>query len=153
MRRASLSYNSGVMGFLGVGVFELFLIFAIAVVVLGPDRIPEFAVQVARAVRFLRNFATDSTKELRSEFEELMSEYDDLREELRGLKKDMDKDTAAVSKDIESAQHDVRTATKEVDRTLAEAEPIIEPGGDIPPALSGDETADGHKPADLDGDR
>jgi len=151
--RASLSYNSGVMGFLGVGVFELFLIFAIAVVVLGPDRIPEFAVQVARAVRFLRNFATDSTKELRSEFEELMGEYDDLREELRGLRKDMDKDTSSVRKDIEGAQRDIRSATKEVDKALAEAEPIIEPGGDVPPALTDDEPADGQKPADLDGDR
>ncbi len=141
------------MGFLGVGVFELFLIFAIAVVVLGPERIPEFAVQVARAVRFLRNFATDSTKELRSEFEELMSEYGDLREELSDLRKVLDKDTSSLSKDIEGAQRDIRAATKEADKALAEAEPIIEPGGDIPPALTGDETADGQKPVDLDGDR
>ncbi|MCH8815570.1 MAG: hypothetical protein IH957_10860 [Chloroflexi bacterium] len=141
------------MGFLGVGVLELFLIIAIAVVVLGPERIPEFAVQVARAVRFLRNFATDSTKELRSEFEELMSDYDDLRDELRGLKNVMDKATSSVSKDIEGAQRDIRAATTAVDKALAEAKPIIEPGGDIPPAFSGDETADDQKPADLDGDQ
>lgn len=141
------------MGFMGVGVFELFLIFAIAVVVLGPERIPEVAVQVARAVRFLRNFATDSTKELRSEFEELMSEYDDLREELRGLRKVMDKDVASVSRDIEGTRRDIQAATRETDKALAEAEPIIEPGGDAPPTLTGDETADGPKPTDLDGDR
>jgi len=141
------------MGFLGVGVFELFLIFAIAVIVLGPDRIPEVAVQLARAVRFLRNFATDSTRELRSEFEELMSEYDDLREELAGLRKVLDKDASSFGKDIEGTQRDISVATKEVDKALAEAEPIIEPGGDNPPALTGDETVDGGKPADLDGDR
>ena len=127
--------------------------FFLAVVVLGPERIPEFAVQVARAVRFLRNFATDSTRELRSEFEELMSEYGDLREELRGLREVMDKTTSSVSKDIEGAQRDIRAATTAVDKALAEAEPIIEPGGDIPPALTGDETADDQKPASLDGDR
>ena len=141
------------MGFLGVGVFEMILIMAIAVVVLGPERIPEFAVQLARAYKFLRNFATDSTRELRSEFEDLMGEYEELREEMRGLRATVDKDVASVNQDLEGTQTQMRATKSEVDKALAEAGPIIEPGGDLPPTVGGDETDEKPKTTESDGDR
>jgi len=140
------------MGFLGVGVFEVFVILAIAVVVLGPERIPEFAVQLARAYKFLRNFATDSTRELRSEFEDLMGEYEELREEMRGLRATIDKDVSSVNQDLEGTHSEMRATTRDVDKALAEASPIIEPGGDVPPALDGDKTAEKPEPTGRDGD-
>jgi len=141
------------MGFLGVGVFEMIVILAIAVVVLGPERIPEFAVQLARAYKYLRNFATDSTKDLRSEFEDLMSEYEELREEMRGLRETMDKDVSSIDQDLEGTQSQIRATTRDVDKALAEAGPIIEPGGDLPPALDGDDTSEKPKETGADGDR
>ncbi len=42
------------MNFLGIGLPEIVLISLIAVVVLGPERFPEAAVQVARAIKCLR---------------------------------------------------------------------------------------------------
>ena len=141
------------MGFLGVGVFEMIVIMAIAVVVLGPERIPEVAVQMARAYKFLRNFATNSTRELRSEFEDLMGEYEELREEMRGLRATMDKDVSSVSEDLEGTQSQIRATKSAVDKALAEAGPIIEPGGDLPPSANGDETDEKPKPTGSDGGR
>ena len=58
------------------GLAELLVIFVVAVIVFGPDRLPEFARQAGRLVRQLRNLAQGAQSQLR---EELGPEYADLR--------------------------------------------------------------------------
>ncbi len=64
----------------GVGLPELAVIAFVAVLVFGPDKLPEFARQAGRMARQLRAFANQARDELR---EELGPEYADL--ELRDL--------------------------------------------------------------------
>src|SRR5512141_1895265 len=64
----------------GVGLPELAVIAVVAVIVFGPDRLPDFAKQAGRMVRQLREFANAARDELRNE---LGPEYADL--ELRDL--------------------------------------------------------------------
>jgi len=71
------------MNFFGVGVLELVLVAVVAVIVLGPERMPEAAVQLARAIRHLRGFATSATSQLRSELEEQTRDYEEVRRELQ----------------------------------------------------------------------
>lgn len=61
---------------LGVGIPELMVIIVVAVIVFGPDRLPEFARQAGRFVRELRKLARTAQDQLR---EELGPEYADLR--------------------------------------------------------------------------
>ena len=61
---------------LGVGLPELMVIMVVAVVVFGPERLPEFARQAGRFVRQMRNLAQSAQTQLR---EELGPEYADLR--------------------------------------------------------------------------
>lgn len=133
------------MNFLGVGLPEVGLIMVIAVIVLGPERIPEFAVQLARAYRWLRGYANDSTSELRAEFSELMKEYEEVRKELRELRGDVDKDVGELTKDIDQTKEELRGARQVMDKTLADTGPIIEPGGDIPPKLRPEKDGDEQK--------
>jgi len=63
------------MDFLGIGLPELIIILIVAVIVVGPKRLPEVAVQIARAIRQLRGYATDVTAQMRSELDELTREY------------------------------------------------------------------------------
>ncbi len=107
------------MNFLGIGPLEIMLVLVIGVIVLGPERIPEVAVQLARAVRYLRGYATDATADLRAEFSELTKEYEEVRKELQAFRQSVGKDISSI--------------TAEVDRTLRDAQPIIEPGGEPPP--------------------
>ena len=116
------------MSFLGVGPFEVALVAIIAVIVLGPERIPAVAVQLARAVRYMRGYATDATADIRKELEELTKEYDEIRKEFREFQTSAGKDVASV--------------TDEIDRTLRQSreqpkleQPIIEPGGEPPPKV------------------
>ena len=64
----------------GVGLAEMALIAFIAVIVFGPDRLPDLAKQAGQMVRKARQFANAARDELR---EELGPEYADL--ELRDL--------------------------------------------------------------------
>jgi sec-independent protein translocase protein TatB len=118
------------MNLFGVGPLEIGLVAIIAVIVLGPERIPEVAVQVARAVRQLRSYATSATSEMRKELDELTREYEDVRKELKEVR--------------DSVRKDVTSVTDEVSRKLLD-EPIIEPGGEPPPA-GGTPAGDGVSP-------
>ena len=60
----------------GIGLPELMVIAIVAVVVFGPERLPEFARQAGRFVRQMRNLARSAQNQLR---EELGPEYADLR--------------------------------------------------------------------------
>jgi sec-independent protein translocase protein TatB len=60
----------------GVGLPELAVIFVVAVIVFGPDRLPEYARQAARLVRQLRTFAQSAQQDLR---DELGPEYANLK--------------------------------------------------------------------------
>ena len=64
----------------GIGFGELVVIAFLAVLVFGPDKLPDLAKQAGQLVRKLRNFANNARDELRSE---LGPEFADL--ELRDL--------------------------------------------------------------------
>jgi sec-independent protein translocase protein TatB len=60
----------------GVGLPELAVILVVAVVVFGPDRLPDYARQAGRMVRQLRKFAQSAQQDLR---DELGPEYANLK--------------------------------------------------------------------------
>ena len=59
----------------GVGVPEVAVILFVAILVFGPDKLPDFARQAGRMAKKLRDFAKEAQDELR---EELGPEYADL---------------------------------------------------------------------------
>jgi sec-independent protein translocase protein TatB len=107
------------MDFLGIGLPELIIILIVAVIVVGPKRLPEVAVQIARAIRQLRGYATDVTAQMRSELDELTREYEQVRKELREFRQVATKDLDSVS--------------REVDRTVREAPAVIESSAEPEP--------------------
>jgi sec-independent protein translocase protein TatA len=129
------------MDFLGIGLPELVIVLLVAGIVLGPKRIPEVAVQLARAIRRLRGYATDVTSQMRSELDELTREYEQVQNELREFRQ-------AVSKDLDSI-------TREVDRTARDVPAVIESSAEPRPGkrLSdpGKETTPGDETSGDDG--
>ncbi|WP_323959000.1 Sec-independent protein translocase TatB [Arthrobacter sp. JZ12] len=59
----------------GINGYEFVLLALIAVIVLGPERLPEYASQLAQLVKGLRRMATGAREQLR---EEVGSEFDDV---------------------------------------------------------------------------
>ena len=52
------------MNFLGMGPLELVVILALALVIFGPDKLPEIGQQVGRAVREIRRMSSEVTDEI-----------------------------------------------------------------------------------------
>jgi Tat protein translocase TatB subunit len=107
------------MDFLGIGLPEIILILVVAVIVVGPKRLPEVAVHLARVIRQLRGYATDVTSQMRGELDELTREYEQVRKELQEVREAAVKDVDAVTREVD------RTA-REVDRAARDAPAIIE---------------------------
>jgi sec-independent protein translocase protein TatB len=51
----------------GVGLPELVVIVVVAILIFGPDRLPEFARQAGRMIRQLRQFSQSARDDIRSE--------------------------------------------------------------------------------------
>ena len=62
------------MNFLGIGPGELVLILVIAVIVLGPDKIPETMRTIGKAMREIRTITEGFQKELNKELAEVTKE-------------------------------------------------------------------------------
>jgi sec-independent protein translocase protein TatB len=120
------------MNLFGIGPLEILLVSIVAIIVLGPERFPQVAVQVARAVKYLRGYANDATSQLREEFAELTKEYEDLRKEIDDIRGNVTKETTTVTDQVSR----VMTETKpvlEAPKLLDTPGPIVEPGGELPP--------------------
>ena len=107
---------------LGVGLPELAVILVVAIVVFGPDRLPEFGRQAGRMVRQLRQFAQSTQDELRRE---LGPEFADLK------LSDLDPRQAIRKHIIEAIDEPLPTAASAADSALDELPTIAL--GEAPP--------------------
>jgi TatA/E family protein of Tat protein translocase len=99
------------MNFLGMGPMELLLILIIAVIVFGPERLPELAAGLGKAIRDFRR----ATAEYSAEFEQLRAEL------------------AAMRQELEEAQQTARVA---VEGTAREVQKAVETATNAPVAFS-----------------
>jgi Tat protein translocase TatB subunit len=94
------------MNFLGVGPAELLLIFAIALIVLGPGKLPELARTLGKALRELRRMSLEVTAEFAKEL----------------------RDMEAISSEVKETTEEIKQAA-DIKRTLVESvEPALSAG-------------------------
>lgn len=65
-----------------IGLPEIAVILVVAVLVFGPERLPDFARQLGRLVRTVRQMADNAKADLQRE---MGTDFDEIRDELRGL--------------------------------------------------------------------
>src|SRR5690606_17593853 len=90
------------MNFFGIGYGEVLIILVAALIIFGPQRLPEVAGQAARWMRDARKMMT----ELSSEFEKSagVKEFKDAIEgEIKGVKKELEDAGISVKKDLNQA--------------------------------------------------
>jgi Tat protein translocase TatB subunit len=104
----------------GVGLPELLLIMVIAVLVVGPDKLPQVAADIAKWVKKARAYAQVVSREWDVAVKELEAETGTSRDELTAIARDLQGETKAIEKDLAEATADARKATEEA-RSAAEA--------------------------------
>ena len=141
---------------------ELLVLGAVAVVVLGPERLPTYAAQLGRLVREARTFARGAREQVRSE---MGPEFDDIdwqsldprRYDPRRIVRDAlldDDEPTGVSDRAPNVPPAMRPSTQPSDpaeATTATSNPVLgpmRPPMAVPsPAAGADETADDGSPA------
>ncbi len=107
------------MGFMGLGAPEMLIIAVIALVIFGPNRLPEVAGQIGKVVRDIRKMTGDLTSELEKNAD-LKDIKDAVQKELGGIQSQINSASAAVNKEVKSATSAINAATN---TTVASAKP------------------------------
>ena len=117
------------MQMFGVGILEIMVILLLAVLVVGPERLPQVSAELAQWIRRGRAYA----RHLTSDFNEVVTE---LEKEVGASKEDWKEIASVVSSETKGL-------TKELDDTTSELKAIeredakrdaAQPAGDSPPA-------------------
>jgi sec-independent protein translocase protein TatB len=107
------------MGFMGLGAPEMLIIAVIALVIFGPNRLPEVAGQLGKVVRDIRKMTGDLTSELEKNAD-LKDIKDAVQKELGGIQSQINSASAAVNKEVKSATSAINSATN---TTVSAAKP------------------------------
>lgn len=127
----------------GIGYTEAFIIAVAALVVFGPERLPEVAGQVGRWIREFRKMTSDLT----GEFEKTIAEVDDIRDtvrrEMKSMMDEVDDVAEGVKRDLSTgsgkrggpaklasgpaAKDTANSGTKTATRTGAKATALSKP--------------------------
>ncbi|MCL2316628.1 MAG: twin-arginine translocase TatA/TatE family subunit [Actinomycetia bacterium] len=130
--------------FLDLGGGEVFALIVIAVILLGPERVPDLARKAGRVIRFVRNIATNATEQIKTE---LGPEYADIRlDDLHPRNLVQQVLPPGLADEMTALRGDLAGMRSEIDRLQREAtglaatvsEPLsLEgPGPSVPPAES-----------------
>ncbi|HSN44168.1 MAG TPA: sec-independent translocase [Propionibacteriaceae bacterium] len=109
----------------GIGVTELVFLVMIAVVMFGPERIPEFTKKAARVVHFLRTIANTAQDQLRTELGPEFADLsiNDLRPRMliqKHILNDIQADLDGIKGELEEVKNDLNEVSGDISATAGE---------------------------------
>ena len=128
------------MEFLGVGPAELVVILIVALVFVGPERLPKLAADIARTIREIRKY----TSGIAAEFNEVVKDFENDTKDERSAWKEIGEGLSGATKSMTDA---VRSARADAEgRTPSAAPeapaPTTPTSGDAPASLGATTSAD-----------
>lgn len=107
------------MEFLGIGYQELLLILVLLLVVVGPERLPQMAYQIGRAVRQMQLYARAVREEFREEIDYLDEQYRTMRGEIELAQRTLREEEARLNQGLAEVDGTLRAASLDAERSLA----------------------------------
>ncbi len=95
----------------GIGLPELLLILILTVVVVGPERLPEVAAQLARFIRRARSYAQYVAQDFNQVVAELEKEVGATREDWKEIASVVGGPTAAIARELEKVGSEFKEAS------------------------------------------
>ena len=92
------------MNFLGVGPAELLVILVVALIFVGPERLPRLAADIARTIRELRKY----TSSIAAEFTEVIEDIERETKDDRSQWKEIGEGLTDATKSVATALRDAR---------------------------------------------
>ena len=110
-------------GVFGVGPFEMLLIAVLALIFIGPQKLPATIAQVMRTIRELRSYAMNVQQEFHEELQGLRDELEGVRQEMEQLAQDVDRDISEMASEVQQVTEQAAAATEPVNELLAPPPP------------------------------
>lgn len=111
------------MDFLGMGWFEILVILIIGLLVLGPDRVPEYARKAGRLIRQFRKITNGITKEVTKAIN--LDEDEDFTEtfknDLNSIRESLENDASELKKTLRMEADSIKETVNEGTREAGEA--------------------------------
>jgi sec-independent protein translocase protein TatB len=101
------------MELFGVGPAELLVILVIALLVVGPHRLPEMAAQLGRFTRAMRRMSSQVTREFNEAMRDLETEYEDMKGEWQDVRQGLDDTASLAGSELTAAERDAEQALEE----------------------------------------
>ena len=110
-----------------IGITELMVIFIVALLVIGPDRLPAYAQKLGQAMAQFKKYSSEATRDIKESIVEPLEEAQaPLREAIAPLE-DLDRSVRSDMKDLQTSFKDIGRAKKADDSPPPAAEPQQEP--------------------------
>ncbi len=103
-----------------LGWGELVVILIIALVVLGPEKLPQMGRALGKAVKGVKKYVREVTDELDAgeEVRELRKDLEEIRRDVSSMGKDIEKSVSDVSEDLTRVKDDMQAAGRELDEAV-----------------------------------
>lgn len=120
---------------IGIGGTQILVVLIVAFFILGPERLPEVARQIARGVRTLRGYAADVQGQFEGEFGELRDQFGDIQRDFNTSQQNLRSGLADLDSSLRSVQGEVNSAVSSSvvsfeaarDARLSGSEPPVPP--------------------------
>jgi sec-independent protein translocase protein TatB len=121
--------------FFGVGFLELLVIMVLTVLVVGPDRLPEAAAQIARFIRQARSYANYVAKDFNEVVTELEKEVGASREDWKEIASIVGGPAASIARELERTNTELKAATDltAIERDISTPREVLANGAVSPP--------------------
>jgi Tat protein translocase TatB subunit len=114
------------MDFLGMGWFEIGVVLLVALIILGPEKLPAYARKASKFIRQFRKITSGVSKEISKamDMDNLEDEADEgIKKELKAISKSLEEDAAELRKSLsdeaQAIEKTVTETTKEAKESLA----------------------------------
>lgn len=124
-----------------LGWGEIVVILIIALIVLGPEKLPQLGRALGKTVRGVKKYIREAAQELEDfdDLKDLREDVDGIQKDLRSMGRSLEKSVAEEMEDLEkeadTAAKDIRSAVEDiepVDSALENNETITETGEENP---------------------
>jgi Tat protein translocase TatB subunit len=110
------------MNFFNIGTAELLLIFLIALIVVGPRRLPEIGREIGKILSDLRKISQEFTTDLTRELEAPAKELTEITRELEAPAKEL----TEMTRELEPPVKELTEMTREPEAPAKELKEIVE---------------------------
>ena len=116
-----------------IGFLELLVIFVVALLVIGPDKLPAYARKLGNALREFRKASADITQDIR---ESVVDPLEDAQRPLREAMEPLEKLDRDVRADLKGVETDLKNIGKEKPKQKQDMKPetgnAAEPNAELP---------------------